>query len=89
MHDAAMRAERSGALPVERKGISIDSRTSVCDAFFAIKGENRDGHDFVDSALTLVSRCRARRIVFRRCAAIDAPDVLEALRGMARAGRAY
>jgi UDP-N-acetylmuramoyl-tripeptide--D-alanyl-D-alanine ligase len=39
--------------PVERiEGISIDSRTiGAGDAFFAIKGEARDGHDFVEAAL--------------------------------------
>jgi len=39
--------------PVERiEGISIDSRTiGAGDAFFAIKGDARDGHDFVEGAL--------------------------------------
>ena len=48
----AMRAERAGALPDEIGGISIDSRTlRARDAFFAITGENRDGHQFVSAAL--------------------------------------
>jgi UDP-N-acetylmuramoyl-tripeptide--D-alanyl-D-alanine ligase len=48
----AMRAEPVGALPAELSGISIDSRTlAKGDAFFAVQGENRDGHDFVDNAL--------------------------------------
>ena len=49
---AAMRAERVGSLPAEVSGVSIDSRTAgKGDAFFAIQGESRDGHEFVDSAL--------------------------------------
>ena len=49
---AAMKAARAGNLPAGISGISIDSRTlSKGDAFFAIQGDNRDGHDFVDAAL--------------------------------------
>ena len=48
----AMHAEGAGALPTDLSGISIDSRTLVKgDAFFAIKGESRDGHAFVEAAL--------------------------------------
>ena len=33
-------------------GVSIDTRTIAAgEAFFAIKGDNRDGHDFVAAAL--------------------------------------
>src|SRR5271169_3413 len=90
----AMRAERSGALPAEVSGISIDSRSiGKGEAFFAIQGENRDGHDFVEAALkagagvAVVARDR------RGCFAADAPllavnDVLEGLRDLARAARA-
>ncbi len=49
---SAMRADRKGDLPGDVPGISIDSRTlGKGDAFFAVQGENRDGHEFVDSAL--------------------------------------
>ncbi len=49
---AAMGAERHGALPQSVSGLSIDSRTLLPgEAFFAIHGEHRDGHDFVASAL--------------------------------------
>src|SRR5258707_12484340 len=49
---AAMHAERAGALPPSIPGISIDTRTiAPGEAFFAIKGDNRDGHDFVAAAL--------------------------------------
>ncbi|MGH6768587.1 MAG: Mur ligase domain-containing protein, partial [Xanthobacteraceae bacterium] len=48
----AMRAERAGGLPDSAPGISIDSRTlRRGEAFFAIAGDNRDGHEFVPAAL--------------------------------------
>ena len=48
----AMQAERSGALPASVSGISIDSRSiGRGEAFFAIQGDARDGHDFVAAAL--------------------------------------
>ncbi len=91
---AAMRATKSGALPADAYGISIDSRTAAKgEAFFAIEGDNRDGHDFVDAALkagaALAVVARNRKVQF----AADAPllvvdDVLEALRDLARAARA-
>ena len=90
---AAMRAERAGALPADVNGISIDSRTSgKGDAFFAIKGENRDGHDFVDSALKggagFAVVARDQRDRFAGAPLLVVPDVLEALRNLARAARA-
>ena len=49
---AAMRAEKSGVPPADVSGISIDSRSiGKGEAFFAIQGDSRDGHEFVDSAL--------------------------------------
>ena len=48
----AMGAERAGALPGDVTSISIDSRTLARGAaFFAIKGDTHDGHDFVAAAL--------------------------------------
>jgi UDP-N-acetylmuramoyl-tripeptide--D-alanyl-D-alanine ligase len=91
---AAMRAEKSGALPADIAGISIDSRgIGAGEAFFAIQGDNRDGHEFVAAALqsgagvAIVARSQRSRF------AADAPlllvdDVLEALRDLARAARA-
>ncbi len=91
---AAMRAGKSAALPVDVSGLSIDSRSlAKGEAFFAIKGDNRDGHDFVEAALksgaalAVVARDQCGRF------AADAPllivtDVLEALRDLARAARA-
>ena len=90
---AAMRAEGAGALPADVNGISIDSRTLVKgDAFFAIKGENRDGHDFVEGALKagagLAVLEREQRDRFPGAPLLIVPDVLEALRDLARAARA-
>ena len=90
---SAMRADRAGALPAEVSGISIDSRTvGKGDAFFAIQGENRDGHDFVDNALkggagvaVVASSQRGR---FPDAPLLVVPDVLEALRDLGRAARA-
>ena len=49
---AAMRAAPAGPLPSAVPGISIDTRTiAPGEAFFAIKGDTRDGHDFVQAAL--------------------------------------
>ena len=91
---AAMRADKSGALPADVPGLSIDSRNMTKgDAFFAITGDSRDGHDFVEAALKagagLAVVARAKRAQF----GADAPllavdDVLEALRDLARAARA-
>jgi UDP-N-acetylmuramoyl-tripeptide--D-alanyl-D-alanine ligase len=91
---SAMRARREGALPDAIHGLSIDSRSiGPGDAFFAIKGDNRDGHEFVNAALKagagLAVVAANRRTEFPK----DAPllivgDVLEALRDLARAARA-
>ena len=80
----AMHATTSGALPDGVIGLSIDSRTiQPGEAYFAIKGDVHDGHDFVAAALkagaTLAVVERAQRDKF----AGDAPllvvdDVLEA-----------
>jgi UDP-N-acetylmuramoyl-tripeptide--D-alanyl-D-alanine ligase len=89
---AAMRAEKSGALPVEISGISIDSRSVVKDeAFFAIQGDNRDGHDFVGAALKAGAGVAV--VARGKNFPVDAPllivaDVLDALRDLARAARA-
>src|SRR5258708_25321195 len=90
---AATGAERVGPLRQAVTGISIDSRTvKAGEAFFAIKGDAHDGHDFVaaalrqGAALAVVARNR------RDGHGDDAPlmvvdDVLEALRQVARAAR--
>ncbi|MBV1696856.1 MAG: UDP-N-acetylmuramoylalanyl-D-glutamyl-2,6-diaminopimelate--D-alanyl-D-alanine ligase [Hyphomicrobiales bacterium] len=91
---AAMGAERQGALPAGVSGISIDSRTVGRDhAFFAIKGDHRDGHDFVPGALAAgaaVAVVAADRGVELPSGAplLVVPDVLAALRALAAAARA-
>src|SRR5262249_57019015 len=50
---SAMAAERQGALPTSVSGLSIDSRSiAPGEAFFAIRGDHRDGHEFVTAALS-------------------------------------
>jgi UDP-N-acetylmuramoyl-tripeptide--D-alanyl-D-alanine ligase len=91
---AAMHARPSGAMPEMITGLSIDTRTiAPGEAFFAITGDARDGHDFVAAALkagaglAVVSQARFAEMP------ADAPllivaDVLEALRDLAKAARA-
>src|SRR4026208_337184 len=86
----AMKADRAGALPAETPGISIDSRTlSRGDAFFAIQGDNRDGHEFVDAALkagagfAVVAKGQRQRFADAPLLVVD--DGLEGLRGLAGA----
>jgi UDP-N-acetylmuramoyl-tripeptide--D-alanyl-D-alanine ligase len=90
---SAMHAEQQGALPPGVPGLSIDTRTLIPgEAFFAIKGDARDGHDFVNAALDagagLAVVAKARRADYPA----DAPlllvdDVLDALRDLAGAAR--
>ena len=91
---AAMGARREGALPDSVRGISIDSRSiSPSEAFFAIKGDSRDGHEFVNDALqggaALAVVAAAKRDQFPKDAPLlVVPDVLEGLRALGRAARA-
>jgi len=91
---AAMRADRSGALPDGISGISIDSRSLARgEAFFAIQGDARDGHDFVDNALkggagvAVIARSQRARFA-AEVPLLIVDDVLEGLRDLARAARA-
>ena len=90
---AAMGAERAGPLPTGVPGISIDSRTlQRGEAFFAITGDSRDGHDFVRAALdrgaglAVVAADRRGRFV-KDAPLLLVPDVLAGLRELARAAR--
>jgi len=89
-----MRAEPAGALPGSVSGISIDSRSlAPGEAFFAIGGERRDGHDFVAAALaagaSLAVIAADKRSVFSEQAPLlVVTDVLTALYDLARAARA-
>jgi len=91
---AAMRAARAGTLPREVQGLSIDTRTLLPgEAFFAIQGENRDGHDFVEGALQagagLAVVAKAKQAAMPKGAPLlIVPDVLAALNDLARTSRA-
>ncbi|MPZ39769.1 MAG: UDP-N-acetylmuramoylalanyl-D-glutamyl-2,6-diaminopimelate--D-alanyl-D-alanine ligase [Rhizobiales bacterium] len=89
----AMGAERSGALPVSTSGISIDSRRiGRGEAFFAIKGGARDGHEFVPAALAngagLAVVAEKGNAYPKDAPLLVVPDVLEGLCELARAARA-
>jgi UDP-N-acetylmuramoyl-tripeptide--D-alanyl-D-alanine ligase len=82
-----------GGGKVEVNGISIDSRTlEPGDAFFAISGDRLDGHDFVaaalekGAALAVIAEERLGEIKARPL--IVVPDVLAALKALAKAARA-
>jgi len=89
-----MQANMQGKLPASVNGISIDSRTlAPGDAFFAIAGDARDGHEFVEAALKngagLAVIAKDKRAMFSadaRLLVVD--DVLEGLRELGRAARA-
>ena len=89
----AMGASRSAALPASISGISIDSRSiGRGEAFFAIKGDARDGHEFVATALAngagLAVVAAEKRAAFPKDAPLlVVPDVLEGLRDLAGASR--
>ena len=91
---AAIGAEREGALPQSVPGISIDSRTlAPGDAFFAVQGDHRDGHDFVAAALAAkaglaVAAADRRSELPQDVPLLVVPDVLAALRALAAAARA-
>jgi UDP-N-acetylmuramoyl-tripeptide--D-alanyl-D-alanine ligase len=91
---SAMSAARTGALPASVPGLSIDTRTiAPGEAFFAITGESRDGHEFVVAALgagaglAVVARDRLAAMP-RDAPLLVVPDVLEGLNDLARAARA-
>jgi UDP-N-acetylmuramoyl-tripeptide--D-alanyl-D-alanine ligase len=74
-------------------GASIDTRTlQPGDLFFAIRGEARDGHDFVAEALrkgaaaAVVAQARAPAFAGTGPLVV-APDVLDAMRALGRASR--
>ena len=98
----AMEAATGGRLLGEARpvtGASIDTRTlQPGDLFFAIRGEARDGHDFVENALgrgagaAVVSAARAEDLtrfgpVLAVAGGADDP-VLDAMRALGQAARA-
>ena len=90
----AMRASGNGTLPEAVSGLSIDSRTiAPGEAYFAIKGDVHDGHDFVAAALKAGAALAVVEAAQRDKFPDDAPllvvdDVLAGLRNLARAARA-
>lgn len=91
----AMGGRPFGSMPAAISGISIDSRTlKPGEAFFAIKGENFDGHDFATAAVkagaTLLVAAEGRLAGLGRLTVpmIVVPDVLKALEKLGVAARA-
>lgn len=90
---AAMQARAIGGAP-DVHGVSIDTRTlQPGDLFFAIKGDARDGHDFVSAALA--KGAAAAVVAQDRAAEFDGQgalyavaDVLDAMVALGRASRA-
>jgi UDP-N-acetylmuramoyl-tripeptide--D-alanyl-D-alanine ligase len=90
----AVQGRMRGAPSAAITGISIDSRTvKKGEAFFAIKGDRVDGHDYVAKAVAagagvaVVAEARLAETP-KDAPLIIVPDVLEALRMLARAARA-
>ncbi|MCY0147870.1 UDP-N-acetylmuramoylalanyl-D-glutamyl-2,6-diaminopimelate--D-alanyl-D-alanine ligase [Hoeflea sp. G2-23] len=91
----AMEGRPVGALPEGVTGISIDSRTTCQgDAFFAIKGDRFDGHDFASVAiangasLLVVSEDKLPALGRVTAPMIVVNEVLPALEALGRASRA-
>jgi len=75
------------------EGISIDTRTiKPGEAFFAIKGDRVDGHDYVanavaaGAAISVVAESKIKKMP-KDAALLVVPDVLESLYSLARAAR--
>jgi UDP-N-acetylmuramoyl-tripeptide--D-alanyl-D-alanine ligase len=90
----AMRAAINGTLPEAVTGLSIDTRTIAAgEAYFAIKGDVHDGHDFVMAALQAGAALAVVSTAQRDKFPSDAPllvvdDVLAGLVVLAHAARA-
>ncbi|QPB21855.1 UDP-N-acetylmuramoylalanyl-D-glutamyl-2,6-diaminopimelate--D-alanyl-D-alanine ligase [Rhizobium sp. 007] len=91
---AAMAGRPFGTLPEGITGISIDSRSiGTGEAFFAIKGDRVDGHDFASmamangAALLVVSEARLPGLGRLTVPMIVVDDVLAALGRLAVASR--
>ena len=91
----AMRGRPTGTTAPAIEGISIDSRTlAVGDAFFAIRGEALDGHDYVGkaaaqgAALAVIAEDRLAALGRLTLPLVVVSDVLSALEALGRAARA-
>jgi len=92
---AAMDGRPLGPMPEGVGGISIDTRSlQPGDAFFAVKGETMDGHDFATAAMKagagvlVVAEGKLPALGRLTAPMIVVPDVLEALERLGRAARA-
>jgi UDP-N-acetylmuramoyl-tripeptide--D-alanyl-D-alanine ligase len=90
-----MSGRPTGMSPKSITGLSIDSRSlKPGEAFFAIRGDQFDGHDFVPAALgrgaatAVVAEARLASLGTTGGPLTVVGDVLEALRDVARAARA-
>ena len=90
----AMDGRPVGAIPDGVTGISIDSRSAGDgDAFFAIKGDKFDGHDFASAAvangasLLVVAESKLPALGRLTAPMIVVKDVLAALEDLGRASR--
>jgi len=87
----AMGARSQGPVPATVTGASIDTRTlEPGDAFFAITGEARNGHDFVAAALDKGAALAVVDEAHAGAFPADAPLAIvpDVLRGMEKAGMA-
>lgn len=91
----AMGGRPIGEMPEGVTGITIDSRSvEKGNAFFAIKGENFDGHDFASAAiaagaaLIVVAEAKLPALGRLTMPMIVVPDVLKALEALGVASRA-
>jgi UDP-N-acetylmuramoyl-tripeptide--D-alanyl-D-alanine ligase len=91
----AMGGRPVGTLPEGITGISIDTRTlTPGEAFFAIKGEQFDGHDFATAAmaggagLIVVAEAKLPALGKLKVPMIVVDDVLEGLARLGMAARA-
>ncbi|MCB1385049.1 MAG: UDP-N-acetylmuramoylalanyl-D-glutamyl-2,6-diaminopimelate--D-alanyl-D-alanine ligase [Nitratireductor sp.] len=92
---AAMRARPVGNLPEGVSGISIDTRTlQEGDAYFAIRGDRVDGHDYVSAAmkagaaLAVVAEEKLVALGGLNIPLLVVRDVLKAMELLASAARA-
>ena len=68
----AMGARSQGPVPAAVTGASIDTRTlEPGDAFFAITGEARNGHDFVTAAFEKGAALAVVALTLTGCASSD------------------
>jgi UDP-N-acetylmuramoyl-tripeptide--D-alanyl-D-alanine ligase len=92
--EAAMGARSVGAPVTGAVGLSIDTRTlATGDLFFALSGENRDGHAFVPAAFAAGAAAAVVRLdradeLAAHGPLLAVPDVLAAMEALGRAARA-